>query len=255
MVGVLLCDQSVAFDLCDHSLLVEKLRLMGVDESFANWLLSYLSDRKQSCIVDGHMSSPLELPDCGVPQGSIGGPILWLIFTCDQPDVIHEHIMNREKVDRGCADHGGGYGVLVGYVDDGGYCCADKDPAVLSHVLTTKFCKLAEWMHSNKLVLNSDKTHLLVLGSRRHINLTALVTVKAGESTIRPSESEKLLGGQLHQNLGWASHIRDHSSSLLRQLSCRINGLKKVCVNASFETKVMVANGIVMSKLTYLITL
>ena len=73
------------------------------------------------------------------------------------------------------------------------------------------------------------------------------MTVKAGESTIRPSESENLLGGQLHQNLGWASHIRDHSSSLLRQLSCRINGLKKVCVNASFETKVMVANGIVNS--------
>ena len=49
MVGVLLCDQSAAFDLCDHYLLVEKLKLMGVDNSAAAWFSSYLSGRKQSC--------------------------------------------------------------------------------------------------------------------------------------------------------------------------------------------------------------
>ena len=93
MVGVLLCDQSAAFDLCDHYLLVEKLKLMGVEDSAADWFWSYLSGRKQSCYVDGQLSTPLELSSCGVPQGSIGGPILWLLFTFDQPDVIHEHVV------------------------------------------------------------------------------------------------------------------------------------------------------------------
>ena len=258
MVGVLLCDQSAAFDLCDHSLLLEKLRLMGIEESFAAWISSYLSERKQSCIIDGHISSPVALPQCGVPQGSIGGPILWLIFTCDQPDATHEHAINIEEVDRGCSlneDGGSQCGILVGYVDDGGYCYSNPDPVVLSNVLTDKFIRLAEWMNSNKLVLNPDKTHLMVMGNRRHAELRSQVRVMAGESSISPSKSEKLLGGHLDQNLGWALHLRDHKSSLLRQLISRINGLKRVCVNATFETKLMVANGIVMSKLTYLITL
>ena len=131
MVGVLLCDQSAAFDLCDHFLLLEKLKLMGVQEIAIDWSRSYLSKRKQSCMVDGHMSPPLDIPPCGVPQGSIGGPILWLLFTCDQPDVIHEHVVDREDVDRGCStgdqversqarasdEVGGGCGLMVGYVD------------------------------------------------------------------------------------------------------------------------------------------
>ena len=97
MVGVLICDQSAAFDLCDHYLLVEKLRLMGLDEQTLTWIWSYLSGRKQSCMIDGQLSAPLELPPCGVPQGSIGGPLLWLVFTCDQPDAFHEHSIDGPR--------------------------------------------------------------------------------------------------------------------------------------------------------------
>ena len=100
MVGVLVCDQSAAFDLCDHYLLVEKLKLMGVDDSAAAWIWSYLSGRKQICFVDGNLSSSLNLLSCGVPQGSIGGPLLWLCFTCDQPDVVHEHPIDGEDLYR-----------------------------------------------------------------------------------------------------------------------------------------------------------
>ena len=185
MVGVLLCDQSAAFDLCDHSLLIDKLKLIGVEERAALWFSSYLSGRRQSCMIDGQLSAPLDIPACGVPQGSIGGPILWLIFTCDQPDIIHDHEVDAQKADRGCSDkavyagqggegelpmqedHGqgvGGCGVLVGYVDDGAYSYAHKDPAILSQVLTYKFKKLEEWMNANKLVINPDKTHLMVMG-------------------------------------------------------------------------------------------
>ena len=69
MVGVLICDQSAAFDLCDHYLLVEKLKLMGVEDEAAGWIWSYLSGRKQSCFVDGQLSSAIDLLACGVPQG------------------------------------------------------------------------------------------------------------------------------------------------------------------------------------------
>ena len=85
MVGVLICDQSAAFDLCDHYLLVEKLKLMGVGGREAAWMWSYLTDRKQSCFVDGQLSSPLDLLACGVPQGSIGGPLPKNCPQCSSP--------------------------------------------------------------------------------------------------------------------------------------------------------------------------
>ena len=68
IVGVLFCDQSAAFDLCDHSILVEKLKIMGVETEALDWIRSYLSDRKQSCFVDGELSTPLKLFECGVPH-------------------------------------------------------------------------------------------------------------------------------------------------------------------------------------------
>ena len=188
MVGVLICDQSAAFDLCDHYLLVEKLKLMGVGGKEAAWMLSYLTDRKQSCFVDGQLSSPLDLLACGVPQGSIGGPLLWLCFTCDQPDIIHDHIVDGQDLLRGCggSDNAVSHdeqvqepnnsdiqqreenncGELVGYVDDGAYGYAHHDPVTLLRVLTTKYEKLEYWMNGNKLVIKPDKTHLRAMGTK-----------------------------------------------------------------------------------------
>ena len=272
MVGVLLCDQSAAFDLCDHTILVQKLRLMGVEDSAAAWILSYLSDRKQSCFVDGHLSSAISLFSCGVPQGSIGGPLLWLCFTCDQPDVIHDHPVDGQDLHRGCSHdvqgqerphqdvepaalEEGDCGTLVGYVDDGAYSFAHEDPAIVSKVLSSKYTSLENWMNSNKLVINADKTHLMVMGTKRMAAMRREVSIQAGTFKISPTESETLLGGKLHQSMQWNEHIRDGESSLMRQLTTRINGLKKISVNATFQTRLMVANGAVMSKMAYLITL
>ena len=55
-----------------------------------------------SCFVDGELSKPLNLFNCGVPQGSIGGPLLWFCFTCDQPDVVHVHPIDGQALHRGC---------------------------------------------------------------------------------------------------------------------------------------------------------
>ena len=269
MVGVLVCDQSAAFDLCDHYLLVEKLKLMGLEDTAASWIWSYLSGRSQSCFVDGNLSSPIDLLSCGVPQGSIGGPLLWLCFTCDQPDVVHEHPVDGQDLHRGCADHvesdaarvvgedaggDGDCGELVGYVDDGAYSYAHKDPAVLSQVLTRKYNLLEEWISGNKLVINPDKTHLMVMGPKKISARRNQVSIQAGPFTIIPTESEKLLGGHLHQSLQWNHHIRNHKNSIMNQITGRINGLKKIARNSTFNTRLMVANGVVMSKLGYLIT-
>ena len=265
MVGVLICDQSAAFDLCDHSLLVQKLRLLGMDDMAANWVQSYLSGRQQSCLVDGKLSSPLNIPSCGVPQGSIGGPLLWLCYTCDQPDIVHEHLVTRDETHRGCGEapadaevqEAGGQGdcgELVGYVDDGAYSYAHKDPDILSTVITRKFKLIEDWVNDNKLVINADKTHLLVLGPKKIYNRRKEVKIQAGPYSIKPTDSEKLLGANLHESMQWNWHIRDHSKSIMRQLTTRVNGLKRIAKTATFKTRLMIANGAVMSKAVYLIS-
>ena len=262
MVGVLVCDQSAAFDLCDHTLLLEKLKLMGLEDPAITWVSSYLTGRKQSCFVDGNMSCPLNLLDCGVPQGSIGGPLLWLCFTCDQPDVIHEHAINGQDHERGCQDEQGqeepggrgDCGIMVGYVDDGAYSYAHRDPAVLSQVLNRKNNLLEDWISGNKLVINPDKTHLMVMGPKRIQARRLQVSIQAGGFNISPTETETLLGGHLHQSLQWNHHISDGRKSLSKQLTSRLNGLKKIAASATFNTRLMLANGVFMSKVMYLIT-
>ena len=96
--------------------------------------------------MDGELLKPLKLLECGVPQGSIGGPLLWLCFTIDQPDAVHDHLVDGKDVHRGCpaqvqdgAGHevnGEGCGELVGYVDDGAYSYGHNDPQVLSEVIS-----------------------------------------------------------------------------------------------------------------------
>ena len=137
-------------------------------------------------------------------------------------------------------------------MDDGAYSYAHVH--ALSQVLTRKYNLLEDWISGNKLVINPDKTHLMVMGPKKITAKRAQVSIQAGTFTITPTETETLLGGHLHQSLQWNHHIRDGKKSVMKQLTGRINGLKKISRNATYNTRLMVANGAVMSKVMYLIT-
>ena len=88
--GACFLDLSAVFDVVDHPLLVEKLRLFGFTEESLSWVTSYLSDRSQTVYIEGFFSKILPVPT-GVPQGSILGPLMYIIFTNELPEVIHDH--------------------------------------------------------------------------------------------------------------------------------------------------------------------
>ena len=115
MVGVMMIDLSAAFDMVDHPLLLQKLQLFGLEDAALNWVSSYISGRSQSVIVDGCLSPPLDIK-CGVPQGSILGPLLYIIFTNDIPDLVHDHPVSHKDTLPACK-----CGTTVCYVDDGTY--------------------------------------------------------------------------------------------------------------------------------------
>ena len=97
-------------------------------------------------------------------------------------------------------------------------------------------------MNSNKLVVNPDKTHLMVRGTKRISAGRRDVSMQAGDFTIKPTVTEKLLGGHIPQSLEWNTHLSDHESSMIKQFTSRINGLKKISSNAAFNTRLMVDN-------------
>ena len=118
-----------------------------------------------------------------------------------------------------------------------------------------KYKVIAQYMDKNKLIL--DKTHLLVMTSaRKHLNHQNFgIYLNTGSEIIQPKSEERLLGANVSNSLTWNTHIRDGKGSLISSLTSRINALSKVCHYSNFMTRKMIANGIVMSYLTYLIPL
>ena len=171
-------DMSAAFDVVDTELLVEKLKLYGFDKNAIQWTWSYLTHRSQGVYIDGHMSNLLAL-EAGVPQGSILGPIYYTIFTNELPQVVHEadcplhDDLDADLFTIQCQGCGG----ICCYADDSTYTVRGADPKTLTEKLTKKYKVVADFLTDNKLKVNDDKTHLLVLTTRqkrRHIDTDAV---------------------------------------------------------------------------------
>ena len=112
-------------------------------------------------------------------------------------------------------------------------------------------------MNSNKLVINSEKTHLLIMTSsknhKKHGNYE--ITLNTGTEIIQPWDSELLLGGIISNDLKWIQHIKNYKKSMINQINRRLNALRKISFFSSLKVRKMIANGIIMSKLSYLIQL
>ena len=151
---------------------------------------SYLQGRSQSTLVDGHLSPAQKLPPCSVIQGGIGSGLLYLIYTNDLPDIIHNHSVNYQEPITNCKEDG----EMVNFVDDGTVYVADKDPQTISDKLSEHYSKIEQYMHANMLVINSDKTHLLVMAGQGSVSAKRTeVQVRAGPDTIEQSSNEKFL--------------------------------------------------------------
>ena len=250
MVGVVMVDLSAAFDMVDHNILLEKLKIFGLENSALLWMTSYLAGRSQRVYIDGCLSPPLNI-EYGVPQGSILGPLMYILFTNDVPSLIHSYPTHSEAPELSCNDCGD----LVCYVDDGTFSVGHKDPVILSGMLSSKYKAISNYMVTNKLVINDDKTNLMVMGTKANRVGRGQVELQAGNHRILPAKTGKLLGCEISDDLKWRYHLRDSEQSLIRQLTSRVNGLTMLSSRADFDTRLMVANGLVISKLCYLIQL
>ena len=193
-VGALLLDVQKAFDCVNHEILCEKIKAIGIDPS---WFAAYLSDRNQSVTIKDVSSDPLDITS-GVPQGSLLGPLLYLIYSNDMVLSI------KHK--------------LLLYADDSVILVCDKNADVVSDALASELENCNSWLIDNKLSLHVGKTECILFGSKRRLKGIDKFTVKYKDCTIVSRDSVKYLGITLDSNLSGEKIVANISAKAIGKL-------------------------------------
>ena len=190
-------DFTKAFDTVPHRILLNKLEHYGIRGPVKEWFEDYLSKRFQTTIFEGHESSSLN-STCGVPQGSVLGPILFLLFINDLPNVSKLLF-------------------TLLFADDATMSVCGKDPNLLIRIANNELQIFYIWCISNKLTVNTLKTFFILFSNKRQSNLPPLV-IKSNLTyeIIKQVDSTKFLGVYYDFDMSFKSHIRHLSQRLAR---------------------------------------
>jgi len=232
LIGLL--DLSAAFDTVDHDILISRLNLtFNIKSQTLQWFKSYLSDRTQSVRVSSSSSSTSYL-NYGIPQGSILGPLLFVLYASPIEEIVRKH---------GLWSHC--------YADDTQlyfYCAPDQmDGLIIS--FTDCIVELEDWMAANKLKLNTEKTEFVWVASRSRFqniqNHTRCVNV--GNAVISSSSGSRNLGVYFDQHLDMKQHILN----VCRQSFFQLRQLRVICRSLPKDILKILLHSFVFSRLDY----
>ena len=193
-VAAVYFDLSRAFDLVDHRLMLEKLRAYGVRGVPLDLMSSYLGDRSQRVCVDGVEHARSSCLTVGVPQGSILGPLMFVMF-------VNDLYRQFDFCD------------LFQFADDTSLIVRHQTVEGLSELLSEAIRRMGRWCSCNGMKLNAEKTGLLQFSpdaSRRS------VFVRSFSGSLPLAQSVKFLGVHLQGNMKWDEHIHQLKSKLSR---------------------------------------
>ena len=173
--GMILIDLQKAFDTVNHDILLKKMEFIGFSEETTKWFKSYLSNRKFKVHIKNTFSEPGNLL-CGVPQGSILGPLLFLLYINDMPQAVD------------CE--------LLLYADDTCLIFQHKDITEIESALNKNFSMLCDWFVDNKLSIHfgEDKTKSILFGSKHKIKKSKPLNIQYNDIKIKQYSKVTYLG-------------------------------------------------------------
>ena len=228
--AILFIDLKKAFDTIDHEILLSKLELYmyGFKGASLNLFRDYLSDRTQVTVINNEKSETSRIR-CGVPQGSILGPLLFLLYINDLPNC---NLLPDVRM----------------YADDTNLTFASSDPEELFSSLTHDLNNLKQWLDSNRLSLNVLKTKCLFTGTRHKISLLPSEPhICLDGHLIERVNSYKCPGVQVDETLLWEAHISEVVSKVAKVLAA-LRRLRPICPQS---TLVAIYKSLILPHLDY----
>ena len=184
--GVVSIDLTKAFDTVDHGILYDKLKCAGFADTPVNWLESYLTNRTQVTAIRNVYSSakPVHI---GVPQGSVLGPLLFIIYVNDLPSCIK--LCNVSL-----------------YADDTAVYFS-SDVSVVEDKINSDLKSLSRWLNENLLTLNKTKCKFVIFGSNQKLAKINKISLRINGCQVDAEDSFKYLGVVMHKKMTWLDRI------------------------------------------------
>ncbi|KAL9960121.1 hypothetical protein ACROYT_G033530 [Oculina patagonica] len=229
--GAVFIDLTKAFDTISHSVLLEKLSCYGIQDNELNWFTDYLFLRKQLVQFKGVLSEPNPV-FTGVPQGSILGPLLFLIYFND----VHQPLR---------------YSKIITYADDTVIFTSSKDLDAIQHNLGEDIKSLADWFRDNELIINlkKGKTEVMLFGTAKRLNCFdgKELNLTVNGCRINTTTTYKYLGVHLDPTL----NLDTHFFKTYKKAAGRVNLLRRIRSNIDVFSAERIYRTMIMPIFTY----
>lgn len=224
-IGIFL-DLSKAFDTIDHQILLQKLEIYGVRGITLKWFTSYLTNRKQ-CVSVNNEYSTNAIITCGVPQGSILGPLLFLLYIND--------LVNCSKLLK-----------FIMFADDTNLFYSHKNLNDLVDIVNQELIRVSLWLKVNKLSLNIKKTHFIIFHFKQK-KITSPVLIHIDDNILEQVKTTKFLGVIINENLTWSDHVEVITNKCSKNLGI----IRKISRSVPNEILLTLYNTLIYPYLNY----
>ena len=231
IVGCIFLDLQKAFDLVDHKILLHKLKLYHFSRETLAWFQSYLDARYQY-VQHKSLRSNEKATSTGVPQGSILGPLLFLLYVNDLPLSITNSSLDM-------------------YADDSTLYVSGKNKAAIQTFLQTDADNICNWCANNNMAINPSKSKCMVVGSKYKVKKAEELNITINNESIQNVTNQKILGVNVDNHLEWNLQIKD--------VCCRINSklymFKMISPYISQDMKLLFYNAYILPIFDYCFTI